>query len=164
MSDAQIDPDAFEDPLSNYEPAVYASELHRVLAEEPVSAIQSQPFVKVSVDASIQEAMQALSESEVSSLLVVDKEKLVGIFTERDVLENIAEHLPQLSSTPVREVMTSDPTVVYESDPVGTAVAAIAIAGHRHVPVLRIDGSVLGIVSPRRVLECLNKHVHESPS
>lgn len=160
----QMDPDAFEDPLSNYEPIEYVSELHRVLAEEPVSSIQSQPCIQIDVEASIQDAIQALNASDVSSLLVVEDAKLVGIFTERDVLENIAEHLDKISTTPVGEVMTSDPLVVYESDPVGTAVAAIAVAGHRHVPVLKIDGTVKGIVSPRRVLSCLEGHMSEPRS
>jgi signal-transduction protein with cAMP-binding, CBS, and nucleotidyltransferase domain len=157
-----MDPDAFEDPLSNYEPPVYASELHRVLAEQPVSTIQAHPWIQVSAATSIEEAIRALNDSNVSSLLVVEGEKLVGIFTERDVLENVAKHLDNLSTTPVHEVMTTDPLVVYESDPVGTAVAAIAVAGHRHVPVLKIDGTVNGIVSPRRVLSCLEAYIGES--
>jgi CBS domain-containing protein len=156
---SQADPDAFEDPLSNYEPAEYASDLHRVLAEEPISEIQSTPCVQVGKQASIRDAIEALDKSKVSSLLVVDGNKLVGIFTERDVLEQVAGQFPQMANSPVVEVMTPNPTVVYESDPVGTAVAAIAVAGHRHVPVLRIDGTVMGLVSPRRVLSYLEQHL-----
>lgn len=161
MKDAsQTDPDAFEDPLSDYEPAEYKSELHRVLAEDTVSSLESSPFVQVTAASSIREAVQALHESKVSSLLVVEDDKLVGIFTERDMLEKVADQYAQQASHPVREVMTSSPTVVYETDPVGTAVAAIAVAGHRHVPVLKIDGTIAGIVSPRRVLSFLNTHLH----
>lgn len=149
------DPDAFSDPLSNYEPSEYASEIHRLLAEESVSVVPSTPFVQVAADATTEQAIQALHESKVSSLLVVDGSKLVGIFTERDVLEKAAGRLSELADQPVADVMTADPTVVYESDPVGTAVAAIAVAGHRHVPVLKMDGSVMGILSPKRVLSFL---------
>ena len=149
------DPDEFEDPLSDFEPAEYPSELHRALAEDTIAAIQFSPFIQVTAESSIHDALQALEESKSSSLLVVEGEKLVGIFTERDVLEKVADRLPQLSDKPVRDVMTSNPSVVYETDPVGTAVAAIAVAGHRHVPVLKIDGSVMGIVSPTRVLSFL---------
>lgn len=156
---SHADPDAFEDPLSNFEPVEYASDLHRVLAEEPISEIQSTPCVEVGKESSIRDAIEALDKSKVSSLLVVDGNKLVGIFTERDVLEQVAGQFPKIADSPVLEVMTPNPTVVYESDPVGTAVAAIAVAGHRHVPVLRIDGTVMGIVSPRRVLSYLEQHL-----
>lgn len=157
--DAPTGPDSFEDPLSNFEPVEYASNFQRVLAEEPISNIPSRPFIQLTADASIGEATQALAESNVSSLLVVEDEKLVGIFTERDILEKVADQYSQKSASPVREVMTSDPTVVYESDPIGMAVAAIAVAGHRHVPVLKMDGTVMGILSPKRVLASLREHL-----
>ncbi len=159
---SQTDPDDFVDPLSDFEPAEYSSELHRALAEDTVAAMQSSPFVQVTSETSIDDALQALEESNVSSVLVVEGEKLVGIFTERDVLEKVADRLLQLSDKPVRDVMTLNPSVVYETDPVGTAVAAIAVAGHRHVPVLTLDGRVMGIVSPKRVLHFLEEKMDAS--
>ena len=128
------------------------------LAEDSVVKVQSTPFLKVQADCTVREATEALHKAKVSSLLVVDKDKLAGIFTERDFLEKVAHRFPQVASKPVRQVMTSNPTVVYETDPVGTAVAAIAVAGHRHVPVLRMDGTIIGVVSPKRVLRFLDEH------
>ncbi|QDV40286.1 CBS domain protein [Stieleria neptunia] len=154
------DPNDFEDPLSNYEPTQYRSELHRVLAEEAIDDMQSTPSAQVTVDTSIRGATKMLSELKVSSLLVVKGETLVGIFTARDVLEKVAENYAELADQPVGEVMSADPTVVYETDPVGMALAGIAVAGHRHVPVLKVDGSVLGIVSPKRVLRHLSPYLN----
>ncbi len=159
MNEAQqIDADTFEDPLSNYEPVEYKSELQRVLAEDPVTEIQLESDFIVEADTSIGEAIRLMHAKQVSCLLVVDGRALVGVFSERDVLERVAERFDQLSAAPVRLVMTSDPTVVYESDPVGAAVAAIAIAGHRHVPVLKLDGTPTGIVSPRCLLRFLEQY------
>ena len=148
----------FEDPLSNYEPTEYQSELHRALAEESVDSIESKPFVEVESSTPIRQAIEALHAAQVSSILVVDEGGVVGIFTERDVLEKVAEQYSQLEDAPVSEVMTTSPLVVYETDPAATAVAAIAVAGHRHVPVLGINDSVNGVVSPRRVFEFMEKH------
>ena len=102
--------------------------------------------------------MQKLRDARVSSLLVVDDETLVGVFTERDVLDKVSERYAKLAETPVSEVMTADPTVVYESDPAAAAIAAIAIAGHRHVPVVGMDNRLCGLVSPRRVLSFIELH------
>jgi CBS domain-containing protein len=150
-------PEEFVDPLSDYEPAEYPDNLHRALAEETVQTIQSRPYAEVAPTIPIRQAVHALHGLKVSSLLVVDQGRLVGIFTERDALEKVAEQYPKLADSPVSEVMTSDPIVVYDCDPLGAALAAIAIGGYRHVPVLSVNDKVLGIVSPRRVLDCLSQ-------
>jgi len=145
----------FEDPLSNYEPARYADALEEALAEETVAAIQSKPYAEISPDKTVYGALQALAGLKVASLLVVEKGKLVGVFTERDVLERVASRYREVKSLPVREVMTTSPIVVYETDPAGTALSAIAGAGYRHVPVLDIEDRVVGVISPRRMFAFL---------
>ena len=114
MTDEQSpDPTEFEDPLSDFEPAQYASELERALAEETVAKIQLKPYLQFSPDTSVNEAVRQLHESKVASALVVDDNgNLVGLFTERDVLERVAEGFERNTKQPVSEVMTSEPTVV----------------------------------------------------
>ncbi len=152
------EPEEFEDPLSNYDPVEYGTELARVLGEEPVTRITSRPYAEVTSDTPIKNAIHTLHGLKVSSLLVVDEGKLVGIFTERDVLEKVAERYAELADHPLSKVMTVEPLVVYEIDPAGAALAAIAAGGYRHVPLLSTEGEVLGIISPRRVFEYLASH------
>lgn len=151
--------DEFKDPLSLYEPDEYETELERVLAEEPVSAITSQPCIRIEASLPISEAVRMLQDAQVSSLLVVENDQLVGIITERDVLERVADQFTQVASDPVSSVMTSDPLVIYDNDSSATALAAIAGAGYRHVPVLNAEGKIVGIVSPRRVFTFLQSKV-----
>jgi CBS domain-containing protein len=152
----------FEDPLSNYEPAVYSDVLEQALAEETVAAIQSKPYAEISPDKTVYGALQALAGLKVASLLVVERGKLVGVFTERDALERVAVRYHEVRSLPVREVMTSNPIVVYETDPAGTALSAIAVAGYRHVPVLDVHERVVGVISPRRVFAFLQDRYERS--
>jgi CBS domain-containing protein len=150
-------PEDFEDPLSNYEPAEYGDALEECLAEETVSQLQVKPYAEISPSTSVYEALQALAGLKVASVLVVDDGQLVGVFTERDALERVSPQFSEVKDAPVREVMTSNPIVVYETDPVGTAISMIAVAGYRHVPVLDIHDKVVGVVSPRRVLAFLKE-------
>ena len=147
----------FEDPLSNYEPAVYRDKLEEVLAEETVANVPTRPYAEISPDKSVYSALQVLAGLNVASLLVVEQGQLVGVFTERDALERVTPRRGELRSLAVREVMTTNPVVVYETDPVGAALSAIAVAGYRHVPVLDVNDRVVGIVSPRRVLAFLEE-------
>ena len=150
-------PEQFEDPLSNYEPAEYASEFERALVERPVTDMQSRPYAEVKPSTPIRQAVHALHGLKIASLLVVDEGRLLGIFTERDVLEKVAEQYERLADAPISEVMTPNPLFVYGSDPAGAAIAAIVAAGYRHVPVLNESDELLGIVSPRRAFVFLNK-------
>ncbi len=145
----------FADPLSNYEPAVYCDDLHCAMAEESVLAIESRPYAEVRPDTPVREAVETLNQLKVSCLLVIDGGRLVGIFTERDVLENVAERYIKIAGAPVSDFMTSVPIVVYECDPVGAALAAIAVGGYRYVPVLSMTDEVLGIISPKRFFHFL---------
>jgi signal-transduction protein with cAMP-binding, CBS, and nucleotidyltransferase domain len=147
------------DPLSDFEPHEYSSELARAFAEDPIESVDSKPYLRVSRFTSVHEAVEMLHDSGDSSLLVVDGERLVGIFTERDVLERVVEKYPRISTQPVENFMTTDPTIVYQSDPAAAAAAAIAIAGHRHVPVVDMDENIQGVISPRRVFEFIEKHL-----
>jgi CBS domain-containing protein len=149
----------FEDPLSNYEPKQYDNAVARALDEETVTAIQVTPFAEISANVTVAEALRSLRNLNVSCLLVTEGRRLLGIFTERDVLEKLAEDYQQYSSAPLADVMTTNPLVVYQSNPAGTALAAIAAAGYRHVPVLDSDDNLVGVVSPRRVFSFIAKYM-----
>lgn len=151
----------FRDPLSNYEPVEYADVLERALVEETIAAIQTRPYVQISPDHAVYRALQVLAGLRISSLLVVQDGKLVGVFTERDTLQRVASRYREIHTMQVADVMTCDPVVVYETDPAATALGAIVAAGYRHVPVLDLQEQVVGVISPRRVLAFLqDRHRH----
>lgn len=152
----RIDP---PDLLSDYDPPHYEDPVRAMLVEEPVDAMEHQPYLSVSPRTTVGEAVELLHQTGVSSLLVVEEDRLRGIFTERDVLEKVVERYGRARSAPVEDYMTVDPTIVYGSDPSAAAIAAIAVAGHRHVPVLDMDEKVQGVVSPRRVFQFINQAV-----
>jgi CBS domain-containing protein len=149
----------FEDPLSNYEPKQYDNAVARALDEETVAAIQVTPVAQISPNVTVAEALRTLRNLNVSCLLVSEGTRLLGIFTERDVLEKLADDYEQFATAPLTEVMTSNPLVVYQSNPAGTALAAIAAAGYRHVPVLDSEDNLVGVVSPRRVFSFIAKYM-----
>lgn len=129
--------------------------LAEVLVETPVAAIRHLPIVRIDHSTTVRDAVRILAETGTACALVFEGERLVGVFTERDVLERIAERFERVADLAVDVVMSSDPLVVHDTDPAGAALGAIAIAGYRHVPVLDAAGTVVGVVSPRRVFDFL---------
>jgi CBS domain-containing protein len=146
-------------PFGQYEPRPEEDPLKTTLVEEKVAAIQSKPFVVISPDTPVFRALQTLAGLEIGCVLVAENERLVGIFTQRDVLDKVSERFEEVKDLPISELMTSRVVAVYDSDPAGAALGAMAAGGYRHVPVLDMDEKIVGIVAPQRVTAFLQKHL-----
>ncbi len=151
----------FSDPLQNYDPKTYRDPLEKALAEETVAAVQTIPVATVTPSTPVHAAVNALAGLKVSCLLIVDDGRLVGIFSDRDVLDRVALEYDRVKDRPVSELMTTDPVFVYAADSAAAALSIMAVSGFRHVPVTDIEQQVVGIVSPQRVAEFLRRQVLE---
>ena len=152
----------FQDPLENYDPPKYDDPLEQALAEESVAAIQSSPYASVSPDTPVHEAVAQLAGLSVACLLVEEQGKLVGLLTERDVLDKIALEHEAVRDRPVRDVMTNDPVYVHDTDSAAAVLSVMAVSGYRHVPVVALDGTIVGLASPQRVTGFLQSAIERS--
>ena len=150
--------DEFQDPLENYDPKVYHDELERALAEENVAALHSTPFATIPSSLPIREAVAQLAGQHIACLLVEEQGKLVGVFTDRDVLDRVTLEYEDVQDRPVSTVMTAEPVYVNGTDSSAAALTVMAVSGFRHVPVLGSEEKIAGIVSPHRITEFLKSH------
>jgi CBS domain-containing protein len=104
----------------------------------------------VGPEATVDEAAAAMVELGVGAVAVVDGNKLVGIFTERDVMRAVAEEA-DLEEEAVGDWMTPAPDLFAPTVDVDEAAAWILETGYRHLPVMD-NGELLGIVSIRDLL------------
>ena len=93
-----------------------------------------------------------MKEHRVGALLVVDGERLAGIFTERDALFRVVAEKRDPDSTRLAEVMTLDPSSITPDRPFAHALHLMYEGEFRHVPVVE-NGRPLGMVSVRDALE-----------
>ncbi len=91
-------------------------------------------------------AAEVLIRNQVGSVLVMDGGRLVGIFTERDILRRVVGERRAPASTRVADVMTRDLVVMRPTSTVLDAMRVISETRIRHVPVVE-GGSVVGVVS-----------------
>ncbi len=91
-----------------------------------------------------------------SAVLIVTADRLVGIFTERDLVKLTASHT-NLHGVTVGDVMTADPHTLVLSDR-HTVMTALAIFQHhhiRHLPILDAHQQIVGIVTPEHIRQVL---------
>ena len=102
--------------------------------------------VTVEPDATVTAAVRRMNEQRIGSLLVMEGDRLVGIFTERDVLVRVIAGPYDPDTTPVREVMTRKVMTVTRDTSVGAAMQLMTNNRWRHLPIVD-DGKVIGVVS-----------------
>lgn len=120
-------------------------------------AIRALPTLRepicVSSATSVGEAISKMNEHRIGCLLVVESERLVGVFTERDVLTKIVGHPEPLDTLPVGQVMTRDPEYLTLDDGIAYALNKMSIGGFRHIPLVDDDGRPTGVVAMRTIVE-----------
>jgi CBS domain-containing protein len=100
----------------------------------------------VQVGSTVKETLKVMAERNIGAILVMDENKIVGIFSERDYARNVARRESMLLNEPVQEFMTH---AVYYVGPAQTVeeVMALMTAKHiRHLPVLE-DDKLIGLIS-----------------
>lgn len=114
-------------------------------------------LVAVAPDATGRAAIRRMAEADVGSVVVCDASRIVGIFTERDVLRLAGEGV-DLDATRVADVMTRDVATV---GPDTELLAAARLMGERrirHLPVVEGE-NVLGVVGIRDILGALTERL-----
>jgi len=96
----------------------------------------------------VAEAATIMARGKVGSTLVMNRGRLVGIFTERDIVRALS-HSPDAPADPVGHWMTANPQTVSGVDPVDEALRLMVSGGFRHLPVVDDDGRVVGMLSMR---------------
>jgi len=133
-------------------------ELARNLIVESVGRLRFGPVVCLAPLTSVADAVEPMRERRVGCVLICDTdERLLGIFTERDLLRRILAADAPLS-TPLERCMTRRPQTVTATEPVGAAVQRMQRGGFRHLPVIDASGRPVGMLSSRGVVHYLVEH------
>jgi CBS domain-containing protein len=133
----------------------------RSLMEDTVGSQQPRKPTTVFPENTIGEAIQLMLGHDVGALLVVDKTgKLVGVFSERDLLLKVAGVHESYDHLPVQQFMTPNPETVTANDTLAFALHKMDVGGYRHLPVVK-DGKPLGVISVRDMLRHITKLCRE---
>ncbi len=104
-------------------------------------------------DSSVAEAIRVMLAHQVGAVAVVDAKRVVGIFTERDVLRKLALSGRDPEKIPVSELMTAPVETASSQTTPGEALASMLKHHFRHLPVVDSSGQLLAVLSIRNLLE-----------
>jgi CBS domain-containing protein len=100
----------------------------------------------VGPNTSVIECVRKMTTEKIGALIVMDGERLVGIFTERDALNKVLAVGLDPGKTKVSEVMTKDPYTIPPTTTVGEAMELVTKRRFRHLPIVK-NGKVLAVLS-----------------
>ena len=114
--------------------------------------MEQRKFLTALPATSVKDAARLMAAANAGAVMVVDSERLVGIFTERDVVFRVIAEGRDAGVTRLSDVMTPAPKTLGPDKSYGHALLLMQENGFRHVPVLE-NGRPIGIVSSRNAMD-----------
>lgn len=132
---------------------------------EPLKVLKPHQPECVARNTPVSEVIARLKGKNIGCVLVTGEEgQLVGIFTERDVLYQVAGLIKGLDNIMVESLMTPDPTALKASVAISHALHLMGLHGFRHVPLVDDDGRPVGFISFRDIVRFIELNFTSEPA
>jgi CBS domain-containing protein len=144
---------------SYFDPPPRHAQFDTGLLRESLRALPSRPALVLRGSDSVTEAVR-LMQGEHRGCVVITEDgtessRLIGIFTERDVLLRIVDRGKNPAVLPLEAVMTTDPEVLNLNGTIAHALNKMSVGGFRHVPVVDENHRPVFVISVRDIVEFL---------
>lgn len=114
--------------------------------------LENRPLFTIDKDASVQMAAEYMAKSNIGALPVVEAERLVGVFSERDVINRVVVRNLVPAQTRVGDVMTTNIVVAESDETYEDCLKKMKQANCRHLPVVEGE-TLIGFISLRDLLQ-----------
>jgi CBS domain-containing protein len=148
MSDTFLDDEQQVGDEQEREGLLDSAALQSPLSELP----ELQPVVTLTSQSTVRDALNEMTSKRVGIILVVEDDKLAGVFSERDVLRKVAGQDIDIDTVPVSDLMTRNPECLRPENPLVYALHQMSMGGYRHIPLLDENGAPVAVVSMRDIV------------
>jgi CBS domain-containing protein len=114
--------------------------------------IEGRPLIHAEASEKVRDVARKMSDRNVGAVAVLDSGKLVGLFSERDLMTRVVAQGLNPEKTPVSAVMTRNIVVADPVDKIDFALQKMYSVGCRHLPVVD-RGNLVGMISLRDLLQ-----------
>jgi CBS domain-containing protein len=129
------------------------------LLREPTSVLPVRKPLVLSRFHTVTDAIRAMQSEHRGVVLVTEDgsmgSRVVGIFTERDVLFRVVDQGRNPATLPLSELMTTEPECLRDDQAIAEVLRMMSVGGFRHVPIVDAEGRPVHVVSVRDVVEFL---------
>ncbi|MGB5178089.1 MAG: CBS domain-containing protein [Gammaproteobacteria bacterium] len=134
--------------------------IERSLREVEVLALELQPPLLLEGTRCVGDVIREMQTAGLGYALIMENDRLAGIFTERDVFLSVLGNDVVLAR-PVSGYMSHDPVCVAAGDPVRKVLLLMHEGGHRQIPIVDASGQVAGCVRHKDIAAYLVDHFAE---
>jgi CBS domain-containing protein len=127
--------------------------LEQELQDEQVVHLDLSEYTVVNSTMSVREVVAQMRAERRNCAFVVENDRLVGIFTDRDVLRKVVD-APDIWDRPISEVMTRAPKTVPPDAPLRTALDLMHAGHFRNVPAVDESGRIVGNLTHYSIARC----------
>jgi CBS domain-containing protein len=150
--------EACGEALTHLSRRVPASTVEADLLRDRIEQLWPKSPSTVGPNTPVGDVLKKMVDEAIGCVMIVDKGKLVGIFSERDALMKLNADAPKHLGRPVSHFMTSDPVTLETDDKIAYALHKMNVGGYRHIPIL-FEGKLAGVISIRDILRYLTERI-----
>jgi CBS domain-containing protein len=140
-----------EEQIAQEQASVEAHVLRQTIRELPTL----QPPITCERSATIRQAIEVMQRERIDCMLVVDLDRLVGIFTAWDVLTKVAARGVDIDHLQIGMLMTPNPDCLRMDDELAYALNQMSVWDYQHIPLIDDQGRPTGVVSMRHIIDYL---------
>ena len=128
---------------------------------DPLSSLTQEKFIVLNEQATLQDAIASMQKYHIGCILLENNQKITGIFTERDIVQNIVGNRHNLKKECVVDYMTKSPDVLHFQDPIAFALNKMISGGYRHIPIVDKAKKPIGIIAMQDIINHLGDYFFE---
>ena len=131
------------------------------LIQDTIAMLDPKAPITIDASASLEKAIRRMNAHNIGCLLITDDaDKLIGIFTERDVLMRVTGVVNDMASARVADYMTTDPIALTADLPIAQALHEMSMHDFRHLPLVDANNRPEGVISFRDVIRHLKENLN----
>ena len=123
-----------------------------------ISSIGIKKAILKDEDSSIQSVIESMQTTHSSCILLINNDKITGIFTERDVVTKIVSRNVDLENEKICDYMTNDPEILQSDDSIAFALNKMIDGGFRHVPIVHSISQDLYVISMQDIINSIGDY------
>jgi len=125
---------------------------------DPLKSLTQEKFILLNEQATLREVIDNLQRFHIGCVLLEKDDKISGIFTERDIVQNIVGNRHNLDEERVVNYMTKTPDTLHSDDPIAFALNKMISGGYRHIPIVDANNKPTGVIAMQDIINHLGNY------